>query len=358
MAIPTATTALLLSALATRVPAQEPAPAQAPETVHWARSGDGLEIAYELHGQGSPTLVFIHGWSCDRTFFAAQTEHYAASHRVIALDLGGHGQSGRERESWSLVGLAPDVVAVLEAEDVRDAVLVGHSLGGWVATEAANQAPERVLGVIPLDAWQDAEMKLDRAAMDRMTAAWQGDFEGAVRGMVARAFFRPGADPELVRDVTERMLHATTPDIAVAIARSYPDTDYRAMLSALRVPIVCVNSDLIPTKVEVNRKYAPGFDALILKGAGHFAMIEQPRELDAALDQALARVLKARGAGAGSTSGGDPGDSAREGAGTGRDTRAPRKSPAGGSGTGGSGGAGSPGPPARGGSSTQSSPDR
>lgn len=73
--------------------------------VSWPRlavSAGGVPISYEVHGAGEPTLVFIHGWSCDGRYWRAQLGHFAASHRVIALDLAGHGHSGLQREHYSI----------------------------------------------------------------------------------------------------------------------------------------------------------------------------------------------------------------------------------------------------------------
>ena len=53
----------------------------------------GTKLAYEEKGSGTPAFVFVHGWTCDRSFFAAQAEHFAQRHRVVSIDLRGHGES-------------------------------------------------------------------------------------------------------------------------------------------------------------------------------------------------------------------------------------------------------------------------
>ena len=69
-------------------------------TAHSAQisiSSDGVDIHYEVHGEGEPTLVFIHGWSCDRSYWQAQVEYFAKQYQVITIDLAGHGESGTNR---------------------------------------------------------------------------------------------------------------------------------------------------------------------------------------------------------------------------------------------------------------------
>ena len=57
----------------------------------------GTKLVYEEQGTGAPAFVFIHGWTCDRSFFAAQAEHFARRHRVVSVDLRGHGKATSPR---------------------------------------------------------------------------------------------------------------------------------------------------------------------------------------------------------------------------------------------------------------------
>jgi len=56
-------------------------------------SADGIHIAYEAYGEGTPALVFVHGWSCDRSHWAAQLQPFSRQFKVVAVDLAGHGES-------------------------------------------------------------------------------------------------------------------------------------------------------------------------------------------------------------------------------------------------------------------------
>ncbi|HPB56158.1 MAG TPA: alpha/beta hydrolase, partial [Candidatus Aminicenantes bacterium] len=56
-----------------------------------AQSKDGTPISYEVYGSGEPTLVFIHGWSCDSRYWRAQIPFFSKGHRIVLLDLAGHG---------------------------------------------------------------------------------------------------------------------------------------------------------------------------------------------------------------------------------------------------------------------------
>ena len=69
---------------------------------HVIPSRDGTPISYEIYGAGEPTLVFVHGWSCDARYWRAQLPYFAKNHRVVMLDLAGHGHSGSARSQYTM----------------------------------------------------------------------------------------------------------------------------------------------------------------------------------------------------------------------------------------------------------------
>ena len=105
---------------------------------------DGIELAYDESGRrDAPPAVLLHALGEAAEDWADLARRLAVDHRVLALDLRGHGDSDRPGE-YSGALMADDVVAALDALEVRDAVLVGHSLGGVVAFRVAAARPDLV----------------------------------------------------------------------------------------------------------------------------------------------------------------------------------------------------------------------
>ena len=103
-------------------------------------SADGIRLAYDTAGAGDPPIVFVHGWSCDRSYFAPQFEHFATSHAVAAMDLRGHGDSSLPDPGpgrYDIDVLAGDVLAVAGAAGFTRPVLAGHSLGALIGLACA-----------------------------------------------------------------------------------------------------------------------------------------------------------------------------------------------------------------------------
>jgi pimeloyl-ACP methyl ester carboxylesterase len=160
---------------------------------------DGTTIRYTLSGPaGGATVVLVHGWACARKDYDALTGFLPGEYRVIAVDLAEHGESRSTREVWTIEEFAHDVAAVLDAESVRECVVVGHSLGGAVVIEVARLRPGTVTHIIALDALHYLFLF---GAMDDEQAAGllrpvREDFAGLVRSMV-EAGSPAGTDPAM-----------------------------------------------------------------------------------------------------------------------------------------------------------------
>lgn len=255
-------------------------------------SADGVAIAWTSTGEGSPTLVFVHGWSCDQATWREQVGVFGKNHRVVTLDLGGHGASGTDRTEWTLESLADDVIAVARTLDLDDVVLVGHSMGAPVSLLAAARMPERAVGVVAVDALHDVEAEIPLELWANLIAEYRADWAGTCDGFV-RSMFPEGAAAELVESTTDDIC-ASEPEIAVALLERFPDLDAKAALSAAGVPVRAINAAGHPTAVESNRAYAD-FDATVMEDVGHFLFLERPGEFNQLLAAELADLSSPAG---------------------------------------------------------------
>jgi len=83
-----------------------------------------------MRGQGEPTIVFVHCWTCDHSFWDAQVDYFSRQYQVVWLDLAGHGESGSRRQHYTMQAFGEDVAAVINQVGARRVILVGHSMGG------------------------------------------------------------------------------------------------------------------------------------------------------------------------------------------------------------------------------------
>jgi pimeloyl-ACP methyl ester carboxylesterase len=254
----------------------------------------GVDIVYDTRGTGDTTLVFVHCWACSREYWQDQVAEFAKDYRVVTLDLGGHGESGDTRTEWTLASLGADVQAVVEKLDLKNVILVGHSMGGAVALEAAKRMPGRVVGIACADTLHDADRKTPPEMRDQILKAFETDFVGTMKGGMA-IMFRPNSPKDVVEWVSARAV-AAKPAVALPLMRELMHLELGPMLAAAKVPIRCVNAapagPFAPkTNIEGNRKFAD-FDAVIMEDVGHFLQLEKPAEFNAKLRGVLATWKK------------------------------------------------------------------
>lgn len=270
-------------------------PAKGPVTGEVA-SSDGVIIRYEVHGDAEPALVFIHGWCCDRTFWQPQLDHFLKTRKVVAIDLGGHGKSGLGRKVWSMAAFGKDVEAVVNKLKLNSVILVGHSMGGPVMLEAAPLLKDKLIGLVGVDTLTDPEEKYTPEQMAEYRKPFEKDFAAAMREALNHEhdFFTAKTNPVLIEKITKKMSSAPA-DVGISAFQAMLDhaNEFeRPRLKEIKVPLVCINANRDPKKVEAGKKYAPQFEVYTLPDAGHFLMMEYPTEFNTLLEKVLADMLK------------------------------------------------------------------
>ncbi len=257
-------------------------------------SADGVMIHYEVVGEGEPTLVFVHGWSCDRSYWKNQVDEFAETYRVVTVDLGGHGESGFGREDWTLAAFGSDVAAAVKKLNLDKVVMIGHSMAGAVIIQAAHQLPGRVIGLVGVDTYQNLEMAFSPEQVAEIFAPFRADFVTGVNGFV-RNMFLEDADSALVEQIVSDMSSAP-PEVAISAAENYFSGGTVETLKEVRVPIRAINSDMGPTDLETNRKHAASFELKLVSGVGHFIPQEDPVTFNRLLHETLDELTGKSGA--------------------------------------------------------------
>jgi len=255
------------------------------------RSFDGVKISYDVQGEGEPVLLFVHGWSCSREYWKQQVAHFAKKHKVVTIDLAGHGNSGQHRKVYSLDGFAQDVKAVMEAVNPKKVILIGHSFGGEIVACTAMLEPEKVIGIIGVDTLHNLDETFSKEEACKLIGLdeFKKDFKPAVRKFVKQM---------MVKDVNQELLNwiiydmsSAPPEVAISSLDEYlgaiADKKTINIFREVKVPVICINADLWPTNIEANRRYMMSFDVKIMKGVGHFLMLEDPEEFNKLLEEVV-----------------------------------------------------------------------
>jgi len=257
-----------------------------------AISSDSERIAYSTYGAGETSLIFIHGWSCDSRYWQKQLSIFAKNYQVITIDLAGHGNSSLGRVDYTMISFAEDVKAVIEKDNINQAILIGHSMGGGVMAEVARLMPKKVVAIIGIDTLQNVAEQVPQKIINEMTQPFEVDFQSAMQDFVL-PMFPKGTDTELVSWVKEDMSSAPK-EVALSAFRNYMGQyvsgEASDVFENITIPVVSINARLWPTNPEANRKHIQTYDLLYIEETGHFPMLEKPKEFNTLLTEALEHI--------------------------------------------------------------------
>ena len=257
------------------------------------KSSDGTEIVYTAAGSAEPALVFIHGWSCDKSYWKMQVEKFSPHYKVVTIDLAGHGESGTERKDYTMQLFGSDVAAVVNDLKLSKVILIGHSMGGSVILEAAKLLDKKVIGLIGVDTYQSFTDDWSAEQKEKFIEPFAKDFKTTAVGFV-KQMFPKGADSTIVRTVAEDMSSAP-PAVAISAMRNLFYYNPLPTLSKLKLPITSINCDMYPVSLEENKKHVKSFSFKQMKGVGHFLFLEKPNEFNELLSEAVLEIINDNG---------------------------------------------------------------
>jgi pimeloyl-ACP methyl ester carboxylesterase len=262
-------------------------------THHSIASYDGGELhVIERGPSDAPPLLFVHGVMLSAEIWRYQLRELAGPFRVLSLDQRGHGQSRAGRDRYGMDQLGRDLAAVLEALDLRHAVLIGHSMGGMAVQTFCIRHPdvlaERVDGIVltnstarPVPMGHRIRPVADKAVRASTTPPRRLSADASFLG--ARYNLGRDALPSHVR-YTYELSAATPPEVAVGSVLGFVDMDLRRALRDVHVPALVIAGTrdrlLPPRHSQAIAANLPGARLVLLPDCGHMAMLERHVELD------------------------------------------------------------------------------
>jgi len=254
---------------------------------------DGHKIHYLSFGKGDQAVVFIHGWTCDSTFWKMQAPVYE-NRRSLLIDLPGHGLSDKPKIPYTMELFARAVNAVIADAKVRPATLVGHSMGTPVAIEFLRLYPRRVAGLVIVDGFvpqtpnDDAERVIENQRK-QLADSFRGPNYKTFANHMLDFMFTENTPPALREQITAKMLRAPQYVMASAMegmVSMSPVTESWPTLPVAAMMVKRYNSALYQ---DFLKEHFHLVDYRDFEGAGHFLMLEQPAAFNELLERFLDR---------------------------------------------------------------------
>ena len=266
-------------------------------------ASDGARIAYRDEGAGRP-VVLLHGFMAHGGFFSGQAP-LAADHRLIAVDLRGHGASRANGHASAVERIAADVAELVAALDLQDAIGVGWSLGATVLWHVlAGRAGARFTGAVIVDmtarvcndpSWS---LGLSQDACDARSEAIREDFPAFAAGAGQAMFAQPiRAELRAVADWASAEFARNDPEAMAAIWESLVDQDLRPLIAGIRQPTLILHGGRSQLYGEETAAHLaatlPNASVLRFEASGHAPHLEEPERFNRALAEFVGRLSRA-----------------------------------------------------------------
>ncbi len=251
---------------------------------------DGVRIFYEEAGAGNPPMVFLHGWSCDHTYFAPQFDYYRGEHRVVSLDLRGHGHSDKPQQRYSIGEFAEDVYWLCRELGVGRPIVLGHSMGGNISLELAARHPDEVSALVLVDSPVIPPPAILESLANFAAALNSESFRDSARNFASRLFL-PIDDPEVKKRVLGGGISSLPQHVLASSMEGLVEHDTIAAASSCKAPVLYIGAQVTLADLDEFRSLCPQLMVGRAVGVGHFVQLIVPKQVNAMIDRFLAVAL-------------------------------------------------------------------
>lgn len=257
--------------------------------------------ALHITDSGNPTgvpVLFVHGFPFSSAMWDAQLEAASRRYRTIAYDIRGMGNSEVGDGQYTIEGHVDDLLGVLDHLGIAKAVVVGLSMGGYIALRALERNPERFLAAVLCDTRSEADDNAGRVKRAAGAASVKRDGAAAFAESFVPAVFAPESlrtKPEAVKLIRE-IISTTSPlSIAGHLIAMAARTDTTDSLASIAVPtlIMVGEKDAVtpPAAARALHERMPKSELHIVPGAAHMSNLENPEFFNARLMEFLEQVV-------------------------------------------------------------------
>ncbi|MEX8548310.1 MAG: alpha/beta fold hydrolase [Mucilaginibacter sp.] len=253
----------------------------------------GVKIAYTDQGNGDTTLLFVHGWCINKTYWTNQVAYFNRKYRVVTMDLPGFGQSGKNRKIWNTATFAKDVDAVIAQLHLKNVILIGHSMAGDIIVQAAINAPQKVVGLVGVDNFKSVGIgskptKQDSLAYAKAIDSLKHNFKAIAFEYFNHDLFYKTTSSAIRKRVLNDVAHSDSTIAAACMELS--NFDEANKLVEANKKLCLINSDVKPTNTSGLKAKKIPFQVWFIHATGHFPMIEKPDGFNVLLQKAIYHI--------------------------------------------------------------------
>ena len=255
-----------------------------------------LFVKDEGRTSGLP-LIFIHGFPFSQAMWAPQVEYFRSKYRIVTYDIRGHGSSPVSDGQYTIEYFVDDLLELLDDLKIKKGVLIGLSMGGYIALRTMERFPERVKALVLCDT--KSEQDTNQAKINRFRLIKEVKETGSVKfaSEFVKTIFAPHTfinNPELIEKVEDIIAHNSPFGIAGTMLALASRTDMTSSLVSIKVPTLIMTGEhdaLTPPAIgKAMQQRIPGSEFTIIPNAAHMSNLENQQEFNKRLETFLAKL--------------------------------------------------------------------
>jgi pimeloyl-ACP methyl ester carboxylesterase len=252
---------------------------------------DDVSLAYEEinhleTNQNAFSMLFVHGWGCDHTFFTPQANFFSGSHRIVSVDLRGHGKSDAPKQNYTMAAYADDLAWLARELDLKKPVIVGHSMGGNVALEFAARYPHIPAAIVMVDSVVFPAQKFKETLQPVLEELYGSDYVAAYQ-VALRQVCLPTDDapgkPQLLSSLPKAPQHV----LISAFRNHLFEYDSTPAATSCHVPVAYIGAGFSLADLSLFRNLTPQLETAQVLGSGHFSQLVVPDQINSMITRFL-----------------------------------------------------------------------
>lgn len=259
---------------------------------------NGLAIAYEEYGQNNNLpVVFIHGFPFSKAMWKPQIDGLKDNFHVVTYDVRGHGESAIGDGQYTIEYFVDDLIALMDHLKLLSVVVVGLSMGGYIALRATERHPERFRGLVLCDTRSEADGNEGKIKRSQQAKAVKSDgikkfAEGFIKAVFYEKTFQASPQTvEMIRGIIERTPPLSVAATLIALAAR---TDTTPSLPNIKVPtlILVGQHDTLtpPSASQAMKEKIPDAEMHVIPNAAHMSNLENAGEFNKHLGAFLQKL--------------------------------------------------------------------
>ena len=253
------------------------------------------DIYFVEKGGGDTTLFFLHGWDINSGYWGSQMNYFGKKYKTVAVDLPGFGKSTSGRKDFTVEKYGDDVIDVINKLELKNVILIGHSMSGDIILEAALKNNKAIVGIVGVENFKFVGSELSPGQLNEMNSfidTLKKDYKNVAPEYAAKYLFSPSTD-STVRERVKKDYRESNPEAAISSIENVFKYDEMQKLPGLNYKLYLINSDGMATNTDGLKKYCKSsFEVLDIHGTGHFPMVEKPDEFNRLLQTVIYKIDK------------------------------------------------------------------